>query len=94
MIAETDEWVRRVGLLLGFEVLPKETEEVIKQLANEGLTAAESVRFMRHYLGEMANCPDCKGGGRICVGNSGQDVDGNAPIIERCETCDGSGNVA
>ncbi len=39
-------------------------------------------------------CKDCNGGGRICVGNSGQDVDGNAPIIERCETCDGSGNVA
>jgi RecJ-like exonuclease len=36
-------------------------------------------------------CAECAGSGWICVGTSGQECDGNAPILERCEACDGSG---
>jgi hypothetical protein len=41
---------------------------------------------------EEKACPECAGGGLICVGTSGRDDDGNAPILERCEACDGSGD--
>jgi hypothetical protein len=30
-------------------------------------------------------CPICHGAGVYCVGTSGQERDGNAPILERCE---------
>lgn len=36
-------------------------------------------------------CPECKGARQICTGNSGSESDGYAPILERCEACDGSG---
>lgn len=36
-------------------------------------------------------CFECRGSGQICTGNSGQEVDGYAPILERCEACDGTG---
>jgi hypothetical protein len=36
-------------------------------------------------------CPECKGARQICTGNSGSEADGYAPILERCEACDGSG---
>lgn len=38
-------------------------------------------------------CPGCNGGGVICVGFSGLECDGNAPILETCEDCEGSGRV-
>jgi RecJ-like exonuclease len=46
-----------------------------------------------HEGANEVECPDCKGFGMICVGTSGQDCDGNAPILEQCETCDSSGTV-
>lgn len=36
-------------------------------------------------------CPECRGTGKICAGNSGTEADGYAPTITRCEVCDGSG---
>lgn len=32
-------------------------------------------------------CGSCEGSGRVCVGTSGQDADGNAPETERCPEC-------
>jgi hypothetical protein len=39
-------------------------------------------------------CDQCNGAGQICVGTSGLECDGNAPILERCESCDGSGTIS
>jgi hypothetical protein len=38
-------------------------------------------------------CTDCNGAGQICTGNSGTEADGYAPILERCEVCDGTGRL-
>lgn len=42
----------------------------------------------------LVPCPDCKGAGEVCTGHSGRDDDGNAPLLETCETCDRYGRVA
>lgn len=42
----------------------------------------------------LVPCPDCKGAGEVCVGFSGRDDDGNAPLLEPCDTCDRYGKVA
>jgi hypothetical protein len=32
-------------------------------------------------------CDTCNDTGQICTGSSGQDWDGNAPVLERCPEC-------
>lgn len=40
---------------------------------------------------EFTTCELCQGAGQICTGTSGSEADGNAPIIEPCEACNGTG---
>lgn len=47
-----------------------------------------------HEGAEEKPCPECAGGGQICVGDSGREDDGYAPLLERCEACDGSGTIS
>lgn len=42
----------------------------------------------------LVPCPDCNGTGEVCVGHSGRDDDGNAPLLEPCDTCDRYGRIA
>lgn len=44
--------------------------------------------------GAKDRCDECKGVGSVCVGYSGRDDDGNAPLIETCESCGGNGFIS
>lgn len=39
----------------------------------------------RLLANQKPKCPICNDSGQYCVGNSGDERDGNAPILERCD---------
>lgn len=54
----------------------------------------DQANYLRRAIMEIdANhiCETCKGTGQICMGRSGRDDDGNAPLTEACPEC-GYGN--
>jgi hypothetical protein len=46
-----DEWVKHVGLLLGFRELDDQTRDMIELLGKQGYTASETVAYLRKQIG-------------------------------------------
>jgi len=57
--------------------------------APNGANLVSEVANLLRKLEEMQAkaCDTCHDTGQICVGSSGQDSDGNAPVMERCPEC-------
>ena len=49
------------------------------------LDRSPSVREQANDYTPNKDCSMCNGSGQYCVGYSGSESDGNAPILERCE---------